>query len=56
MAIGVSVVSGGVVSTTKVCEAGVVSRLPAASVARTSKVWAPVGQRGGRENGEVHAA
>ena len=34
-------VVGGVVSTVKVREAGVASVLPAASVARTSKVWEP---------------
>src|SRR3954454_24231625 len=38
---GVSVVSGATVSMTKVCDAGVASWLPAASVARTSKVCVP---------------
>jgi hypothetical protein len=37
----VIVVSGGVVSTVKLCEAGVGSVLPAGSVALTSKVWEP---------------
>ena len=32
---------GAVVSTTQVKVAGVVSTLPAASIARTSKVWVP---------------
>src|SRR5918996_771903 len=36
-----SVVSGAVVSTVQACEAGVGSGLPAASVARTAKVWPP---------------
>ena len=40
-AIGVRVVSGGAVSTMNVCEAGVGSTLPAASVARTWNVWLP---------------
>ena len=42
------VVSGAVVSTVKVRLAGVGSVLPAASMARTSKVWAPSRERGRR--------
>ena len=35
------VVSGGPLSTTKACWAGVASVFPAGSVVRTSKVWGP---------------
>jgi hypothetical protein len=34
-------VCGAVVSTVQPCEAGVLSTLPAASIARTRKLWAP---------------
>ena len=37
----VIVVSGAVVSTVQVLEAGVASTLPAVSMARTEKVWEP---------------
>ena len=51
----VIVVSGAAVSTVKVRVAGVWSVLPAVSVARTLKVWAP-SARLVRLRGEVQAA
>ncbi len=59
----VIVVSGAVVSTVKFREAGVGSTLPAASVARTSKVWEALvrvavvkGEEHGSEGGRIDAA
>jgi hypothetical protein len=57
VAVGPPVMSvfGVVVSTTNVCVAGVASVFPAASVARTSKVWLP-SFRTAVVNGEAHVA
>src|SRR5947207_4814638 len=48
-------VSGAVRSTVQVWVAGEASVLPAASVARTSKVWLPSLSAGERVSGEVQA-
>ncbi|XSF08636.1 hypothetical protein VZP55_30365 [Myxococcus faecalis] len=51
----VMLVSGATVSTVQVRLAGVASKLPAASTARTCKVWLPC-DKPGKVTGSVHAA
>ena len=50
------VVCGAAVSTVKLRDAGVASTLPAGSVARTSKVWAPSAERRGGVGVELQEA